>query len=166
MRRAVLAMMMLVGSASLGYGESVPVDQQGITVSNAWARASPGTVNTGAVYFTISDTGTADRLIGVSTPVAGKAELHETKTEGGIMRMRAVIELPLEPGKSLTLVPGGYHVMLMELRQPLKVGDEFPLTLSFARAAPITVRVKTEAAGAAAPSRGMHEMPSAGTNKP
>ena len=166
MRRALLATALVTSLASSGYAQSTSTDQQGIAVSHAWARASAGAATTGAAYFTITDSGATDRLIGASTPVAGKAELHETKSENGVMQMRAVPALALAPGKPMTLMPGGYHVMLMELKQPLKAGDEFPLTLTFDKASPITVQVKVGAVGAAEPMHGMHGMPSTAGSKP
>ena len=166
MRHAVLAIALLCLLVHPGRAQPAAGGQQGIAVSNAWARASAGAATTGAAYFTITDNASADRLIGVSTPVAGKAELHETRNENGVMQMRAVPSLPLEPGKSLTLAPGGYHVMLMELKQPLKVGDSFPLILTFEKAQAITVQVKIGAAGAAAPMPGMHGSQPMGGSKP
>ena len=156
MRRALLAAALFGSMASASYAQSMQGDHQGIVVSNAWARASAGATTTGAAYFTITDNAAADRLIGASTPVAGRAELHETRNESGVMRMRAVPALPLEPGKTLILAPGGYHMMLTELKQPLKAGESFPLTLRFEKAQPITVEVKIGAAGAATPMPGMH----------
>ena len=145
MRRALLATALLTSLASSGYARSTSANQPAIAVSNTWARASAGAATTGAAYF----------LIGASTPVAGKAELHETRNENGIVQMRAVPARPPETGKPVTLMPGGYHVMLMGLKQPLKVGDEFPLTLTFDKAPALTVHVNVAAAGAAAPMYGM-----------
>jgi copper(I)-binding protein len=160
MRRALLAAVLLSSLTSTGNTQSMPGSQQGIAVSKAWARASAGAATTGAAYFTVTDNTSADRLIGVSTPVTGKAELHESRNENGVMlQMRAVAALPLEPGKAMTLAPGDYHVMLMELKQPLKTGDSFPLTLTFEEARPITVQVKVGAPGAADPMPGMHGSP-------
>ncbi len=121
-----------------------------VSVTQAWARATVGTSN-GAVYLTLTDHGAADQLIGVSTPVAGMAQLHEDKVEGGIMRMRPVATLPLPPGKPVTLAPGGYHLMLMGLVHPLRRGDSFPLTVTFAHAPAATVQVRVEGPGTTQP---------------
>ena len=76
-------------------------------------------------------TGIADRLTGVSTPVAGTAELHQTINENGVLRMRPVSDgMALPPGHAVTFAPGGLHVMLMDLKRPLTQGDVFPLTLT------------------------------------
>jgi len=95
------------------------------------------------------DNGQPDRLIGLSTPVAATAELHETIHDSGVMKMRPMAGIALEPGKPVTFSPGGYHVMLMGLKNLLKAGDRVPLTLTFEHAYPITVTVKVEAIGAA-----------------
>ena len=133
------------------FGGAQPPTQEAVSVSSAWARASAGAAITGAAYATITDNGRADRLTGISTPVAGVAELHETRNGNGIMQMRAITDLPLQSGKPLTLKPGGYYVMLMELKQPLKVGESLPLTFTFEHASPVTVQANIAAAGATAP---------------
>ena len=167
MRRAFLATALLTALAATAGAQTPPPTQEGVSVSNAWARASAGAAMTGAAYATITDNGRADRLTGISTPVAGVAELHETRNENGIMQMRAITDLPLQPGKPLTLKPGGYHVMLMELKHPLKMGDSFPLTFTFEHASPVTVQANIAAAGATAPMSGsMPGMQQTGGSKP
>jgi len=117
-----------------------------ITVTHPWARPSAGASTTGAAYLTLTDSGAADKLTAVSTPVAGTADVHETINDKGTMKMRPVEGgLPLTPGKPVTLSPGGYHVMLMGLKAPLKAGDTFPMTLTFEHAPPQTVTVTVEA---------------------
>jgi copper(I)-binding protein len=98
-----------------------------------------------------------DAVTGFSTPAADSAMLHRSQSVGGVMEMRAVESLPLQPGKDVKLTPGGYHVMLMGLKHPLKPGDHFPLTVSFAHAAPVTVDVTVGRAGASGPA--MEAMP-------
>jgi len=149
------------------YGQSMKMPMGGaeIAVSNAWARATPGTATTGAAYVTITDNGSPDRLTGFSTPVAGMAQLHEMKTVNGVMKMREVAGIPLQTGKPVTLAPGGYHVMLTRLKHPLKEGDTFPLTLTFEHAAPITVQVKVAALRASRPMSNMPGMRMPGTKE-
>ena len=129
-------------------------DASGISVEGAWARASAGAATSGAIYLTLTDHGQADRLVSVSTPVAATADVHETIDDHGVMKMRPVANVVLEPGKPVTFKPGGYHVMLMGLKAPLKAGNSFPLTLTFEHAQPITVSVPVEAAGAGAKMQG------------
>lgn len=122
-------------------------DAPDIQVQDIWARPSAGRSMTSAAYLTLVNRGSVDRLVSVATPIATSAELHESSNENGVMKMRRVPTLALDPGKPVTLAPGGYHVMLMGLKNPLKPGDSFPLTLNFERAAPITVTVKVGTMG-------------------
>ena len=131
----LLALLPLVAAAG---------DPPRFQIAHPWARASAGAAKTGAAYLTITDQGPPDRLTGVSTPIAGTAELHESMQEMGMMKMRPVPGIALDTGKSVTLAPGGYHVMLMGLKAPLKAGETFPLTLTFEHAAALTVTISVE----------------------
>jgi hypothetical protein len=124
-------------------------DASNITLEHAWARPTAGAATNAAAYFTVTDKGSPDHLVGVSTPIAATADLHETIDDNGIMKMRSVSSIALEPGKPVIFKPGSYHVMLMGLKHPLKTGDTFPLTLTFEHAQPITIAAKVEAAGGA-----------------
>ncbi len=105
-----------------------------VKVEGAWARATvQGQKGTGAFMSITAAQGT--RLVGVSTPVAGVAEVHEMKMEGDVMRMRAVPALDLPAGKTVQLKPGSYHLMLMDLKTPLLKDSTVPLTLRFKNAA-------------------------------
>ena len=130
-----------------------------IVFDHVWARATVGMSTTGAIYFTVTSTGSPDRLVGVSTPVAATAGLHETTNDNGVMKMRPVPSVALDPGKPVTFKPGGYHVMLTGLKGALKAGDSVPLTLTFEHAPPMTVTAKVEAAGGAAMDMGHGSMP-------
>jgi len=126
-----------------------------IQVDNAWARATPGRSTESVVYLKITNTGAAsDRLIGASTPISAAASLHESKLEKGIMKMRAVDAVAVAPGEAVELKPNGEHVMLTGLKQPLKQGDSFPLTLMFEKAGDVAVTVKVERVGAMGMSAG------------
>ena len=123
--------------------------QDGIRVENAWSRvAMQG--GTGVVYLTITDSGLPDRLMSIAAPVAAKAELHESFTEQGVAKMRGVATLAVVPGTPVTLGPGGYHIMLMGLKQQLKEGDSFPVALSFERSGQVTTTVTVRRMGGAA----------------
>ena len=137
----------LLLSALMAIPAVTMAEQAGIEVEKAWSRAAmQGHV--GVVYLTIVDHGAADRLTAVSSPVADRAEVHESFSEGGVAKMRPVASLAVEQEKPIVLAPGGYHVMLMGLKQPLKQGDTFPVTLNFANAGQVTARVTVEAPGA------------------
>ena len=132
--------------------------QTPIAVTRAWSRATMAN-GMGVAYLTITASGAADALVGVSTPVASKADLHESFEEGGVMKMRPVASLAVTPGKPVVLQPGGYHIMLMGLTHALKEGDTFPLTLQFAKAGAITVTATVGKAGASGMSMPSGTMP-------
>jgi len=99
-----------------------------VQVKDAWARSSvQGQTATGAFMSLTSAEGA--RLVGASSPVAGVVEIHEMSMEGNVMRMRPVPGIDLPPGRSVVLKPGGYHVMLLDLKRPLKVGERVPVEL-------------------------------------
>lgn len=99
-----------------------------VDVKDAWARATvPQQKATGAfMQITAAQT---TRLVEIKTPVAGVAEIHEMSMKDNLMQMRPVKALDLPAGKTVELKPGGYHVMLLDLKQPIKDGDDVPLTL-------------------------------------
>lgn len=125
-------------------------EEAGPRVEKAWARATPGSATTGAAYLTI-EASRPDRLVGVSTPVAGRAELHAHENDHGVMHMHPVDGVAVQPGVPTVLKPGGIHVMLLQLKQPLKQGETFPLTLRFEKAGTREVTVHVEKPGAAGP---------------
>ncbi len=149
MRTLMSALAVPLLALTLVAGSSAVAASPDVQVADAWARASAGAATTGAAYVSMTAGEQADRLTGVSTPVAQTAEVHESTAEGGIMRMRAVPELDIPAGKTVKLAPGRYHIMMSGLHHPLKAGESFPLTLTFAHAAPITVTVNVRPIGAA-----------------
>lgn len=116
-----------------------------IHIDHPWARPTAG-VEAGAAYLSLENTGgEADKLVSVSTPVAAKAEIHQTTNEGGVMKMREVADgVDLAPGATVGFKPGAYHIMLLKLKQKLGVGQHIPLTLTFAKAGSIDVEVYVE----------------------
>ena len=101
---------------------------QGITVSGAWVRGTvQGQTATGAYMQLRSADGAT--LLGADSPDAGIVEIHEMRMEGNTMRMRGVDKLELPAGQAVELKPGGYHVMLMDLKAPLKKGDTVAIKL-------------------------------------
>ena len=133
-----------------------------IKVEGAWARASvQGQKATGAFMRLTAKDGA--RLVRAESPAAGLAEVHEMKMEGDIMKMRAVPTLDLPAGKTVELKPGGYHVMMMDLKGPVKAGDVVPVTLVLESKDGLrsTLEVKATArplgnAAAAAPAAASH----------
>ncbi len=101
-----------------------------VTVADAWVRGTvTGQKATGVFMQLKSASDTA--LVAAASPVAGVVEIHEMKMDGGVMKMSAIKGLAVPAGKTTELKPGGYHVMLMDLKQPLKEGETVPLTLTF-----------------------------------
>lgn len=117
----------LLATTSLAWSHP---DAAHVTAENAWARASvPGQQASGAfMRLTAKE---PLRLVGVETPAAAVAEVHEMKMEGDVMRMRAIDSLELPQGVAVELKPGGYHIMLMQLKAPLLKDSKLPLTLVF-----------------------------------
>ncbi|WP_285712686.1 copper chaperone PCu(A)C [Erythrobacter oryzae] len=124
-----------------------------IAVTEPWSRETAEGQNAGGAFMTIANTGTAaDRLTGGSTPVAGRVEIHTVSMDGGVMRMRQLEDgLDIPSGGEVTLKPGSFHVMLMDLKQPLKAGDTVPLMLTFAGAGTLETQLIVKPAGAMAP---------------
>ncbi len=125
-----------------------------LVITQAWARATPGGAKVGGAYLTIENKGsTVDRLIGGSADVAGKVEVHEMATKNGVMTMRALDNgLTIEPGKTVKLAPGGYHLMMFDLKSPLKQGDKVPVTLDFEKAGKVKLSFDVEGVGAQGPA--------------
>jgi len=114
---------------------------QTVEVKDAWVRTSvPGQKATGAFMKLTSKEGA--KLVGAASPVAGVVEVHEMKMEGDVMKMRAVPALDLPAGKTVELKPGGYHVMLLDLKTALKKDSTVPLTLVFKDARGVQSRME------------------------
>ena len=114
--------------------------KEGIEIRNAWARTSTQGMNS-AVYFVIQNHNTeADELIGAASSVADAVEIHESKMEGDVMMMNRVESVALEPSTKVEFKPGGYHVMLIGLKQDIKAGDEIEFTLQFKNSPDITMK--------------------------
>ena len=138
----------------------LPPGVAAVDVGDAWVRATvPGQSGTGAFMKLNAPSGA--RLVGVATPAAGVAEVHEMKMEGNTMKMRAAPALELPPRQTVELKPGGYHVMLMDLKQPLVDGTSLPLVLSFEDAkgakSSLQLSVPVRTLTAAPPAAGEHK---------
>lgn len=127
--KTLLAAMAIASGAVAWAQASAPV-----TAHAPWARASVQGQRTSGAFMTL-EAKEPLTLVGASSPVAGRAELHEMKMEGDVMRMRQVDSLPVAAGRPLQLKPGGYHLMLMDLKAPLAPNTSIPLTLTFRTAA-------------------------------
>ncbi|MEO3432339.1 copper chaperone PCu(A)C [Inquilinus sp. CAU 1745] len=129
-----------------------PVSVGDLIVEHAWARATPPSAPTGAVYLTIANNGSeADQIVAIETPVAGYAMAHTTEIQDGVSRMREARPLEIAPGATLEMKPGGTHVMLMDLTTDLEAGDEITVTITFDKAGTVEVPVEVGAIGAMGP---------------
>ena len=128
-----------------------------LTIEHPWAR--PAASGNGAAYFTIENAGSAaDRLTSISSPVAATAELHTSMVDAqGVASMHPVQAVDVPAGGQAKLAPGGLHVMLMGLSQPLKEGQSFPLTLAFEHGGKVTVQVEVERKPSHGEAGGGHE---------
>ena len=123
----------------------------GLQIGNPWARATPKGATVGAGYLTITNKGTeADRLIGGSAAAAARFEVHTTVMEKGVAKMRQVTGLEIKPGETVELAPGGMHVMLMGLKQPLRQGQSVKGTLVFEKAGTVAIEFTVQGIGAPA----------------
>ncbi len=124
----------------------------GLTVVHPWARATAPNAQSGGVFMTIANgADQMERLLGVSTPMAGRADIHNTINDSGIMRMRPVDNVEVPAQGQAELVPGGMHIMLVGLGDRLSEDTLFPLTLHFESAGDVEIEVLVRGAGAAAP---------------
>lgn len=159
-----LAGLALAGACFVGMPKAMAESYMAgnIEVSQPWAR--PSVVNTGAAYFTLTNKGkSADTLVSIEGDIAKEVQLHTMTMDGNIMRMRKLDSLPLPAGKSVSVEPGGLHVMLIGLKQHLVEGQTFPLHLTFAKAGGVDITVHVQmkppaSAGTAMPQSGSSGM--------
>lgn len=147
----------LISSIAFALAASVQANAQTsssspIAVERPWARATPGGAQTGAMYLTLINNGdSADQLLGATTSVADKVQFHSTTEENGMSRMREMQVVDVAPHARATFAPGGMHIMLVGLKQPLKEGQTLSLTLIFAKAGKVDVTVPVAKVGAMRP---------------
>lgn len=144
-----LAALLLAGLAVSAAAEAQP---NGVEITGAWSRATPGGVRTGVAYFQITSRGSAgDKLVAARSDAADRVELHDHIHEGGVMKMRRVEAIEVPAGETVKLEPGGLHMMLLDLKHPLKAGENLDLTLVFEKAGEVHVAAKVEPIGATGP---------------
>ena len=150
-----------LAAALLGSAPAIARDYtlNSLRIVDPHAQATPPGARSGGAYLTIENHGRDnDQLIRAASPVAASTELHTMRMEGDVMRMRAVTSIGIPAGSTMSLAPGGYHVMFVGLKKPLVAGVPVPLTLTFEKAGTIEVEVAVAPLGATAappPMRGM-----------
>ncbi|REF72968.1 copper chaperone PCu(A)C [Paracoccus versutus] len=131
-----LAVMLPLAAAA----ECASVSAGDLTVTGAWSRATIGTARPAVFYVEIRNDGeTGDRLTGIDTPVAAMPMLHRTVVKDGVASMPHAEAIDIPAGETVSLAPGGYHGMLMELTAPLAEGETFPVALRFERAGSVEI---------------------------
>ena len=150
-RMAVLALWLV--AAGEGPATAQEFKAGNLMIDHPWSRATPAGAQVAAGYMAIMNKGSEpDRLVGGSTSVAGKLEIHEMAMKDGVMTMRPVSGgLTIEPGKTVTLAPGGYHLMFVNLKSPLKQGEKFSASLEFQKAGKVDVTFEVQGVGAQSP---------------
>jgi copper(I)-binding protein len=157
MRRLRVALVLLLASGGALHAADWKVGD--LNIAQPWSRATAPGATTGVIYFGIANAGKSDdRLTGISTDVADKAELHKTMMMpgdakgGGMMMMDPMPDgVAIAAGQSVTLRPDGMHVMLMGLKRQLKPGDTFPVTLTFEKAGKVDATAEVGGPGAKGP---------------
>lgn len=144
-RRALGALILTLPATAFAHHDVTSGD---IAIGHPWTRAAGANAN-GAGFMTLKNNGaTPDRLVSATSPAARVVELHTHIREGDVMRMRPVADIPIPQGQTVHLRPGGLHIMLIGLTEPLRQGASVPLTLRFERAGEVQVTLSVESAGA------------------
>lgn len=146
----------LVGFVSAAAAQSYKLGS--LEIDQPWTRATAPTAKAGGGFMTITNKGTTpDRLISARSNASEKVEVHEMKMDGNVMRMRELEKgLEIPPGATVTLKPGGYHIMFMELKAPFAKDAKVPVTLVFEKAGSVDVELAVQQMGAAAPGQPRH----------
>lgn len=141
MKSIFILLALLLGNAAAADSAAPSIS---IAHPYSYPTAAPGVPGVG--FLTLTNTGKkADLLLAASSPVAGGVEIHQSRVENGVMKMRALTQgLALPAGQSVALSPGALHLMLFELRTPLAIGDQVPLLLTFEQAGQMMVQLRVE----------------------
>jgi copper(I)-binding protein len=156
--RCAIAAIALFSCFSAWPAHAQEVKAGDLVISQAWSRATPGGAKIGGGYLTIENKGSApDRLVGASADIADKVQIHEMTMKDGVMTMRPLEKgVTIEPGKTVKLAPGGYHLMLFDLKSPLKQGENLPVTLEFEKAGKARISLEVQGIGAQGPAANGH----------
>ena len=148
LRGAAIALLAVLAAVAMLAPAAAHEEKTGdVTIVHPWSRPAPQGQN-GVIYLDIRNNGTADdHLIAVSTPLAKRVELHRSTMEDGIHRMEKVESIVVPAGGAVELAPGGYHVMLVDLKFMLMAEETIPVTFTFERAGDITTGVAVETRG-------------------
>jgi copper(I)-binding protein len=142
---SILPLLLLSG----GFAHSQTAGQNAIAIEHPWSRATPAGAKTGAVYATVINNGSSsDSLVGAATPVGDRVQFHSVIEENGVSRMREMPTVDVRPGAKVTFTPGGMHIMIVGLKEPLKEEQSFPMTMTFEKAGKIDMMIPVGKVGA------------------
>lgn len=151
-RRSFFLGVAVLAIASAAQAQDTVTELGALRIVNPWSRAA-GQGMQGAGFLVIRNTGAVpDRLLSATSPAAGRMELHTHIRDGDVMRMRPVQDIPVPANGEVSLQPGGLHLMLIGLTQPMNIGQAIPVTLRFERAGEVTIELAIQAAGARQPA--------------
>ena len=160
---AALSGMVLLSACDSAPPTEAPIESENasseISISKAWSRETAEGQDAGGAFMTIANTGNgADRLLGGTTPVAEEVQVHTVDMTGGVMRMRQLKDgLEIPAGGTVMLAPGNFHIMLMQLKQPLKQQTTVPVTLQFEKAGEVEVELVVQPVGGEGPMGNDHD---------
>jgi copper(I)-binding protein len=144
------AALLTLSASALAQTPAPAIKHGTLTIEQPWSRATPGGAKVAGGFMRITNTGTEpERLVGGSFLLAARFQVHEMSESGGVMRMREVEKgLEIKPGATVELKPGGYHIMFLDLKEPLKEGQVVKGTLQFEKAGPVEVEYAVRSIGA------------------
>ncbi|MEO6747561.1 MAG: copper chaperone PCu(A)C [Caldimonas sp.] len=148
MKRRTWATGLLALAAAMSTASAHEFKAGDLSIGHPYARPTAPSQPTGGGYLTLMSKGRADRLLSASTTIAREVQLHSMKMDGDVMRMREVDAIDVPADTLVELKPGGFHLMFVGLKEPLKVGQPFPLKLRFEKAGEVTVQINVDAPGA------------------
>ena len=155
-RHLKLAVAFWLMAAGVNAASAQEVKIGDLMIDHPWSRATPAGAKVAAGYLTVTNKGSqADRLVSATSSAAGMVEIHEMAMKDGVMTMRPITGgLTIEPGKTVTLAPGGYHIMFMDLKSPFKLGEKVQATLQFEKAGKVELTFEVQPVGAPGPMQG------------
>ncbi|MES2102179.1 MAG: copper chaperone PCu(A)C [Pseudomonadota bacterium] len=145
--KLILSAAALMLASAIAHAHSFKLGE--IDIGHPYARVTAPGQPTGGGYLSLDNKGRDDKLLSARAAVSASVELHSMSMDGDVMRMRQVDGIALPTGKKVELKPGGFHIMFVGLKAPLKAGDKFPMTLKFEKAGEVEVTVNVEAPKAA-----------------
>lgn len=151
-RRTLLLATGALPLAGIASAHDTVTELGALRIVNPWTRAAGQGMQGGGFLVIRNTAAQPDRLLSASSPAAGRVELHTHIRDGDVMRMRPVNDIPVPANGEVTLQPGGLHLMLIGLTQPMNDGQSIPVTLRFERAGEVTIQLAVQAAGARQPA--------------